>query len=77
MTGYDLQLHMRYRNIIRNKDRMDYASREFYRIFLRGWANFSLAKKLKIVKIVSSVDKVVNFKDFSRPNKHIKHIWRT
>ena len=39
-------------------------------MFIRGWAKFSLAKKKLILqKIVSGIDKVVNFKDFSRPNK--------
>ena len=33
---------------------------------------FSSAKKLILQKIVSGMDKVVNFKDFSRPNKEIK-----
>ena len=34
--------------------------------------NFPLPKKLILQKIVSGMDKVVNFKDFSRPNKEIK-----
>lgn len=33
---------------------------------------FSSAKKLILQKIVSGMDKVVNFMDFSRPNKEIK-----
>ena len=34
-------------------------------------------KKLILQKIVSGIDKVVNFKDFSRPNKEIKYFSRT
>ena len=55
MTGYDLQLHLRYRNSIKNKEtKLRYCS--CTKMFL---------------------DKVVNFKDFSRPNKEIKYFSRT
>ena len=33
------------------------------------WANFSLAKNLILQKTLSDIDKVLNFKDFSRPNR--------
>ena len=35
--------------------------------------NFSQQNNLIIQKKVSGVDKVVNFKDFSRPDEEIKH----
>ena len=55
MTGYDLQLHLRYRNSIKNKEtKLRYCSCS--KMFL---------------------DKVVNFKNFSRPNKEIKYFLRT
>ena len=38
---------------------------------------FLSEKKLILQKIVSGVDKVVNFKDFSRPNKEMKYFSRT
>ena len=40
--------------------------------------NFPQRKKKKLIlqKIVSGVDKVVNFKDFSRPYKEIKYFSR-
>ena len=54
-----------------------YVTREFYRFSHRGWAKFSSAeKKLVLQKIVSGVDKVVNFKRFSRPYKEIKYFSR-
>ena len=37
---------------------------------------FPQPKKLILQKIVSGVDKVVNFKDFSRPYKEIKYFSR-
>ena len=37
---------------------------------------FPQQKKLILQKIVSGVDKVVNFKDFSRPYKEIKYFSR-
>ena len=37
----------------------------------------SKKKTLVLQKIVSGIDKVVNFKDFSRPNKEIKYFSRT
>ena len=37
---------------------------------------FPQRKKLILQKIVSGVDKVVNFKDFSRPYKEIKYFSR-
>ena len=75
MTGYDLELHLRYRNSIWNKEtEIKYCS--FTKMFLRyrwvlrflprEWAKVSSPKKFLILqKKVSGVDKVVNFKDFS------------
>ena len=40
-------------------------------------SNFPWQNNLILQKMVSSVDKVVNFKDFSRPNKEIKYFSRT
>ena len=39
--------------------------------------NFPWQNSLILQKKLSSVDKVVNFKDFSRPNKEIKYFSRT
>ena len=39
--------------------------------------NFPRQNNLILQKMVSGVDKVVNFKDFSRPNKEIKYFSRT
>ena len=40
-------------------------------------SNFPWQNNLILQKMVSGVDKVVNFKDFSRPNKEIKYFSRT
>ena len=40
-------------------------------------AKFSSAKNLILQKIVSGIYNVVNFKDFSRPNREIKYFSRT
>ena len=56
MTGYDLQLHLRYRNSIWNKETeikycsctkifKNYVTCEFYRFLHWEWAKFSLAKE--------------------------------
>ena len=52
MTGYDLQLHLRYRNSIKNKE--------------------TELRHCSCTKMF--LDKVVNFRDFSRPNKEIKTV---
>ena len=39
--------------------------------------NFPQENILFLQKRVKSIDKVVNFKDFSRPNKEIKYFSRT
>ena len=39
--------------------------------------NFPWQNNLILQEKVSGVDKVVNFKDFSRPNKEIKYFSRT
>ena len=54
-----------------------YVISEFYSFLHQGWANFSVAKNLILQKIVSGVDKVVNFEDFSIPNKEINYFSRT
>ena len=35
----------------------------------KWWANFSSAKNLILQKTLSGIDKVLNFKDFSRSNR--------
>ena len=79
MTGYDLQLHLRYRKSIWNKEtEIRYCS--WTKMFSRyPWVAQVLTMRMsqvfhgKIIyvyrKRVSGVDKVVNLKDFSRPNK--------
>ena len=42
-----------------------YVISEFYSFLHQGWANFSVAKNLILQKIVSGVDKVVNFEEFN------------
>ena len=73
-TGYDLQLHLRYRNSIWNKEteiniihaqKCLYVTRKFYRFLHQRWAKFSSAKWFKMIQ------------DFSRPNKEIKYFSRT
>ena len=56
MIGYDLQLHLRYKNSIWKKETeiqynivyaqkyLSYPIHEFYRLLYQGWAKFSLAK---------------------------------
>ena len=39
--------------------------------------NFPRQNKLILQKKVTGIDKVVNFKDFSRPNKEISYFSRT
>ena len=39
--------------------------------------NFPPQNNVILKKIVSGIDKVVNFKDFSRPSKEIKYFSRT
>ena len=55
MTEYDLQLHLRYRNSIENKEKK---------------RRYCSCSKMFL-------DEVVNFKNFSRPNKEIKYFLRT
>ena len=44
----------------------------------KWWANFSSAKNLILQKTLSGIDKVLNFKDFSRPNSHrIQRLFNT
>ena len=42
-----------------------------------GEPNFPGQNDLILQKKASGIDKVVNFKDFSRPNKEIKYFLRT
>ena len=39
--------------------------------------NFPQQNNVILKKMVSGIDKVVNFKDFSRPSKEIKYFSRT
>ena len=61
MTGYDVQLHLRCRNSI--------VTHEFYRLILTPRMSQIFLEKNNLIlqKKESGVDKVVNFKDFSRP----------
>ena len=80
MTGYDLQLHLTYRNNFWNKEteikyfvhaqKFFYIAREFYRFLHQGRAKFSglTAKQSYLQKKVSGEDKVANLEDFSRFN---------
>ena len=88
MTGYELQLHLRYRNSIWNKETeikinifhvqtWFYVNGEFYRFLHEDEPNFPLQNNLSLQKKVSGVDKVVNFKYFSRPTEGIKYFSRT
>ena len=45
--------------------------------YTKGEPNFCWQNNLILQKMVSGIDKVVNFKDFSRPNKEIKYFSRT
>ena len=65
MTGNDLmQLHLRSKNCIWNKEKLEIKYCSNTKMFLSYlW--------------VSGVHKVVNFKDFSRPNKEIKYFSKT
>ena len=64
MTGYDLQLHLRYRKSIWNKEtetkinivhaqKCFYVTRQFNRFLHGGWAKFSLLKIIILQKMVS------------------------
>ena len=76
-----LGMHLRYRNSIWNKEtkkivhaqKCFYFTCEFYRFLHRGWAKFNVI----LQKRVPGINKVVNFKEFSRPNKEIKYLSRT
>ena len=46
----------------------------FARSYTEDERNFPRRNNLILQKMASSVDKAVNFKDFSRPNKEIKHL---
>ena len=88
MTEYDLQLHLRYGNSIWTKEteikinivhvqKWFYVNGEFYRFLHEDEPNFPLQNNLSLQKKVSGVDKVVNFKYFSRPTEGIKYFSRT
>ena len=51
-----------------------YITHEFY---TEDEPNFPRQNNLILQKMVSGIDKVVNFKEFSRPSKEIKYFSRT
>ena len=76
----DLQFHLRYRNSIWNKEtEIKYCSFSKNNVFTlpvsftgsytEDEPNFPHQNNLILQKKVFGIDKVVNFKDFSRPNK--------
>ena len=74
MTGYNLQLHLRYRNsfeIQKRKQNIVHAQKcftlpvSFTGSYTEDQPNFRRQNNLILQKKVSGVDKVVNFKDFS------------
>ena len=74
ITGYDLQLHLRYRNSIWNKIMFMYKNVFTLNVSFTGSynedePNFPQQNNLILQKKVTGVDKAVNFKDFSRPYK--------
>ena len=88
MTEYDLQLHLRYGNSIWNKEteikinivhvqKWFYVNGEFYRFLHKDEPSFPLQNNPSLQKKVSGIDKVVNFKYFSRPTEGIKYFSRT
>ena len=86
MTGYNLQLHLRYRNsfeIQKQKQNIVHAQKcftlpvSFTGSYTEDQPNFRRQSNLILQKKVSGVDKVVNFKDFSGPNTKIKYFSRT
>ena len=77
MTGYDLQLYLRYRNSIWNKE-TEIKCCSYTKMFLSyPWglqvltprASPIFLAKINLQKMVSGVNNFVNFKDFSRSNK--------
>ena len=83
MTGYDLQMHLRYRKSISNKEtnKILFMHKNIFTVpvnFARSYTederNFPRRNNLILQKMASSVDKAVNFKAFSRTNKEIKYI---
>ena len=82
MTAYDWQLHLRrYRIALikkRNKILFMYTLPvSFTGSYTEDEPNFARQNNLISQKKMSGVDKIVNFKDFSRPNKVIKYFSRT
>ena len=78
MTGYDLQLHLRYRiafGIKKQKSNIVHAhiTREFHRFLHQRWAKFPRQNNHILQKMMAGVEKEVNFKDVSRPNKEMKY----
>ena len=49
----------------------------FTESYTKDEQNFPRQNNVILKKMVSGVDKVVNFKDFSRPSKEIKYSSRT
>ena len=87
MTGYDLQLHLRYRNSIWNKEtEIKYClctkcftlPVSFTGSYTEDETNFP-RQNIILQKMVSDAENVVNLKDFSfsRPNKEVQDFSRT
>ena len=88
MTGYDLQLHLRYRNSIWNKEtetkycsctKMFYVTRDFYRFLHRGWAKFSPAKQSNFTEkgVWRRQDLIKKSSTFQGPKQNLIYIcWR-
>ena len=83
MTGYDLQLHLRYRiafGIKLNRNKILFMQTlpvSFTGSYTKNEPNFPWQNNLNLKKMVAGIDKVLNFKDFSRPIKKIKYFSRT
>ena len=85
MTGYDLQMHLRYRKSISNKEtnKILFMHKNIFTVpvsfagsYTEDKPNFPRRNNLILQKIVSGVDKVVNFKDFSRLNKRNQVLYK-
>ena len=53
------------------------STREFYRFLHRGWSQDFLGEIIQFHRKWCGINKVVDFKDFLRPNKEIKYFSRT
>ena len=86
VTGYNLQGHLRYRNSIWNKGNEKNKTlfmhksvftlpKSFTGHYTKDQPNFTLQNNLTSQKLLWH-EQVVNFKDFSRPDKEIKYFSR-